>query len=68
MDTKKPFTPADGELVRYHGSLTQHHGVWRVRGVVEFGGYAGRTVLESIVDPRETLTISPGNATISPVD
>lgn len=59
--------PEPGTLVRYHGSQSLHHGVWRVREVVKYGPYAGRTVLVDPDNPRSLLTVSTGNRTITPL-
>lgn len=51
-------TVQDGALVRYHGSITERHGIWKVRGLLRYGPYLGRFVLENPDDPGETLVPS----------
>ena len=52
--------PAVGEIVTYHGSLTEHHGVYQVIGEVD-----GRTLLQD--EQGNTLTVSAGNRSITVV-
>ena len=52
--------PAVGEIVTYHGSLTEHHGVYQVIGERD-----GRTVLQD--EHGNTLTVSTGNRSITVV-
>jgi hypothetical protein len=55
-------------MVRYHGTQHTHHGIWRVDHVIEDGFYAGRVVLVHPDDPDETLTVSAGNRSITPLE
>jgi hypothetical protein len=69
--TRRPASPAAaenltmGQLVRYSGSDTANHGVYRVQvASIESGAYAGRTLLVDPEDERHTLIPSAGNASL----
>jgi hypothetical protein len=63
-----PFVVVEGDLVRYAGSQVEQHGVWRVRGPVRFGEYAGRLIVENPDNERETLILSAGSTSLTRIE